>query len=96
MIVVDDHSEATINYEAAKALNPSENTISDVWRGYRGLTKVIGGLKQRVTPPEKPMEYLLWVHTVISNAKKMTTYRCSPFSFKHPHPLPTIVRYQSY
>lgn len=56
MIVVDDLSEATINYKAAKALNPSVNAISDDWRCYCGLTKVLGGLKQRVTPPEKAMD----------------------------------------
>lgn len=73
MIVVDDLSENTINYEAGKALKPTVKAISDDWRGYRGLTKVIGGLKQKVTPPEKAMENLPWVHTVISNAKKMTS-----------------------
>ncbi|MBK6698411.1 MAG: transposase [Saprospiraceae bacterium] len=73
MIVVDDLSEVIINYEAEKALKPSVNAISDDWRGYRGLTKVIVGLKHRVTPPKKAMEYLPWVHTVISNAKKITS-----------------------
>ena len=68
MIAVDDLSEVIINYEVEKAHKPSLNAISDDWRGYRGLAKVIDGLKQRVTPPEKAMEYL-----VISNTKKMTT-----------------------
>lgn len=73
MRVVDDVSELTINYEAENALKPSVNAISDDWRGYRGLTKVIGGLKQRVTPPEKALEYLPWVHSVLSNAKNKNT-----------------------
>lgn len=72
MIVVDDLSEKTINYEAKKALNESVTAISDDWKGYRGLGKVIGSIKQTVTPPEKAMEKLPWVHTIISNAKKMT------------------------
>jgi len=52
MIVVDDLSETTINYEAEKALKSNVKAISDDWRGYRGLIKVIGGLKQKVTPPD--------------------------------------------
>ena len=46
--------------------------VTDDWRGYRGLQKVIAAVKQQVTPPKEAMEKLPWVHTVISNAKKMT------------------------
>lgn len=73
MIVVDDLSEQTINYEAGQALNSGVVAISDDWKGYRGLGKVVSGITQKVTPPEKAMENLPWVHTIISNAKKMTT-----------------------
>lgn len=72
MVVVDDLSEETINYEAQKGLNDTVTAISDDWKGYRGLGKVIAGISQKVTPPEKAMENLPWVHTIISNAKKMT------------------------
>lgn len=72
MIVVDDLSEKTINYEAEKALNEGVTAIADEWRGYRGLSKVINKIQQTVVPPKEAMEKLPWVHTVISNAKKMT------------------------
>lgn len=72
MVVMDDLSEKTINYEASKGLNEGVVAISDDWKGYRGLGKVISSVKQTVIPPEKAMESLPWVHTVISNAKKMT------------------------
>lgn len=73
MVVVDDLSEQTINYEAQKGLDKEVTAIGDDWKGYRGLGKVIAGISQKVTPPEKAMENLPWVHTVISNAKKMTS-----------------------
>jgi len=72
MIVVDDLSEKTINFEAEKALGAGVTAISDDWKGYRGLGKIVSGITQTVTPPEKAMSNLPWVHTVISNAKKMT------------------------
>jgi hypothetical protein len=72
MVVVDDLSEKTINFEAEKALDAGVAAISDDWKGYRGLSKIISSITQTVTPPEKAMEKLPWVHTIISNAKKMT------------------------
>lgn len=72
MVVVDDLSEKTINYEAEKALNEGVTAIADEWRGYRGLSKDINKIQQTVVPPKEAMEKLPWVHTVISNAKKMT------------------------
>jgi len=72
MIVVDDLSEETINYETSKHVDSEAIAITDNWRGYRNLGKVIKKVKQTVTPPEKAMKHLPWVHTVISNAKKMT------------------------
>ncbi|MBK7245716.1 MAG: hypothetical protein IPH98_18075 [Saprospiraceae bacterium] len=70
IIVVDNLSEVTINYEAEKALKPSVNPISDDWRGYRGLTKVVGGLKQRVTIIRESGKSTMGT-TVISNAKRL-------------------------
>ncbi len=72
MVVMEDLSAPEINYEAEQALKPSVSVIADDWKGYRGLDQVIAKVKQTVTPPEKAMEHLPWVHTVISNAKKMT------------------------
>ena len=72
MIVVDDLTERTINYEAKKHLNKDVSAISDAWRGYRKLGEIINSVKQMTTPPEKAMEHLPWVHTVISNAKRIT------------------------
>lgn len=73
MVVVDDLSEQTINYEANKGLNEDVVAISDDWKGYRGLGKVITKVNQMVVPPKQAMDKLPWVHTVISNAKKMTS-----------------------
>jgi len=72
MIVMEDLSSVEINYEAAKNLSPDVNVIADDWKGYRSLNTVVAKVKQMVTPPEKAMDHLPWVHTVISNAKKMT------------------------
>lgn len=72
MVVVDDLSEATINAEAKESLNDNVVAVTDDWRGYRGLQKVIAQVKQQVTPAKESMDKLPWVHTVISNAKKMT------------------------
>lgn len=72
MVVVDDLSQQTVNYEADKALNSGVVAISDDWKGYRGLGKVITKVNQMVVPPKQAMDKLPWVHTVISNAKKMT------------------------
>ncbi len=72
MVVMEDLSSPEINYEAKNALKSSVSIIADDWRGYRGLPKVVKKVTQTVTPPEKAMEHLPWVHTVISNAKKMT------------------------
>ena len=73
MVVVDDLSEKTINSKAEENLDKDVSAITDEWRGYSGLKKVIKKVKQTTTPPEKAMEHLPWVHTVISNAKKMTS-----------------------
>jgi hypothetical protein len=62
----------TINYEADKGLNEGVVVISDDWRGYRGLGKVIAKVNQMVVPPTQAMDKLPWVHIVISNARKMT------------------------
>ena len=56
MIVVDDLSEKTVNYEAKKDFNENVTAISDDWKGYRELGKVIGTIQQTVIPPEKAME----------------------------------------
>ncbi len=73
MVVMDDLSSEGINFEAEKSLEPSVVAIADDWKGYRGLSKIISEIQQSVVPPEKAMEKLPWVHTVISNAKKMTS-----------------------
>lgn len=72
MVVMDSLDSVSINYEAEKTLEPSVNAIADDWKGYNNLGAVISKVKQTVTPPERAMEHLPWVHTVISNAKKMT------------------------
>ena len=73
MIVVDDLSEQTINYEADKGLDSGVTAIADDWKGYRGLGKIVANVVQTVTPPKEAMDKLPWVHTIISNAKKMTS-----------------------
>jgi transposase-like protein len=72
MIVVDDLSGETINNEASKGLDSNVSVIADDWKGYRGLGKVVAKINQMVVPPKQAMDKLPWVHTVISNAKKMT------------------------
>jgi hypothetical protein len=48
MVVVDDLSQQTINYEADKGLNEGVVAIFDDWKGYRGLGKVIAKVNEGV------------------------------------------------
>ena len=46
MVVVDDLSEKTINSKAEENLDKDVSAITDEWRGYSGLKKVIKKVKQ--------------------------------------------------
>lgn len=70
MIVMDDLSSVGINYEVKKAIDPNATIISDSWSGYTNLTDVVKTHKPMVVPAKKASQYLPWVHTMISNAKR--------------------------
>ena len=73
MIVVDDLSSTTINYEVRKALKGTSNVISDNWKGYAQVGSIVSNIKQMTVPPKDAMKKLPYVHTIISNAKRMTS-----------------------
>lgn len=72
MVVIDDLTSETINYEVSKAVKPDTTATSDDWKGYRKLTKVIKQVNQQVVPPKEAGKVLPWVHTMIANSKRMT------------------------
>lgn len=72
MIVVDDLSAETINYEVRKHLKSTANVIADKWRGYNQVGNIINSIKQTEVKPKDAMKKLPYVHTIISNAKRMT------------------------
>lgn len=72
MVVIDDLSSETINYEVSKAANSETSAISDDWKGYRKLDRVIKKVNQVVVPPKEAGKVLPWVHTMIANSKRMT------------------------
>jgi hypothetical protein len=72
MVVIDDLSSKTINYEVSKAAKPNTTAISDDWKGYRKLDQVIKQVNQVVVPPKEACKVLPWVHTMIANSKRLT------------------------
>lgn len=71
MVVIDDLSSKTINYEVAKAAKPETTATGDDWKGYRKLDQVIKKVNQQVVPPKEAGKVLPWVHTMIANSKRM-------------------------
>jgi hypothetical protein len=70
MIVMDDLSSSGINYEVNKAISPTSVVISDAYRGYNGLSKIVAQHNAMVVPAKEAHLKLPWVHAVIANAKR--------------------------
>lgn len=70
MVVIDDLSGDSIEYEVRKSISPSSIVISDGFRGYSGLSEIVDEHNAMVVPQKEAHIKLPWVHTVISNSKK--------------------------
>lgn len=70
MIVMDDLKSVAINYEVNKAVDPTSIMISDGYRAYADLIKVVNSHKALVVPQKEAHKILPWVHTVIANSKR--------------------------
>ncbi len=72
MIVMDEDSTSpTINYELEQHVDSTTNAISDDARNFKGVGNVLNSIKQMKFDSKDAMKRLPWVHTVISNAKRM-------------------------
>jgi hypothetical protein len=71
MIKIDTCSSKEINYEVSQSINRESTVYIDNWRGYNKITDVVNSHVQKTVKPKESMKILPWVHTVISNSKKM-------------------------
>ena len=71
MIVMENLGSAGINFEIAKAVMPTSKITTDGWRGYYKLPDIIDEHKRLTVPQKEAHKLLPWVHTVISNAKRL-------------------------
>lgn len=70
MIVLDDTTEKSINYEVRKAIDRDACVDTDANPSYNSLISIVDHHNKMVVKPKEGHKKLPWVHTVISNAKK--------------------------
>lgn len=71
MFTMDYFSKPGINYEVQKGINPRSTVYSDKFSAYYGIGDYVDThIKERITATEQHKK-LPWVHTVISNAKRL-------------------------
>lgn len=68
MVTMDDLSSLGINYEIKKSINTDSHVITD---GYRGYSSIPVDHTSMIVPQKEAHKKLPWVHTVISNAKRL-------------------------
>ena len=71
MKVIDDLNKIGINYEIQNAIDPKSVVITDGLRSYNDVGQVVDKHIALKVPPEQAPKMLPWVHTVISNAKRL-------------------------
>jgi transposase-like protein/ribosomal protein L37E len=71
MIVIDDASASSINYEVKKAINPSSIVLTDSWTGYTNIKDIVKEHQKMIVKSKDADKKLPWVHKVISNAKRL-------------------------
>lgn len=70
MIVMDNLTKKTINYEVQKGISPTSIVITDKCTSYADLKELVKEHTAMVIPKKETLEHLPWVHTVIANAKR--------------------------
>jgi transposase-like protein len=72
MIVVDDLEADTIDFEIKHAINKDAIVETDGYRGYKNLNKLVKThIVHKSLPKQEITKVFPWVHTAISNAKKL-------------------------
>ncbi|MGN6647363.1 MAG: IS1595 family transposase [Cytophaga sp.] len=71
MVVLDNTSKKSINYEVRNAVEPTSTIDSDAWKGYADLLDVVENHNKEVIPKKQAHKKLPWVHTFISNCKRL-------------------------
>lgn len=71
MVTMDDLTSIGVNYEISKAVSKSSTILSDAYRSFARISEVVDNHTAMVTPSKEAHKKLPWVHTVISNAKRL-------------------------
>lgn len=71
MIIMDNLKSAGINYEIGKGIDTNALLITDGMRSFSKLKEVVAGHRAISLPQKEASKTLPWVHTVISNAKRL-------------------------
>jgi hypothetical protein len=71
MVIMDDLTSENINSEVSKSINKESTIITDGYRSLSKLGDVVKNHIQQVVPSKEAHKVLPWVHTVISNAKRL-------------------------
>lgn len=71
MVVVDELTQVSINYEVKKAVDKNAVVLTDGWRGYNRIKQVIKEHRPMIVPAKEAGKKLPWVHMIISNSKRL-------------------------
>ena len=70
MVTVDNLNSKGINFEVQKNIEQKSTIISDGFRAFAGLNKVVDKHSSEVIPSKEAHKKLPWVHTQIANVKR--------------------------
>lgn len=70
MVTMDNLNSKGINFEVERNIEKKSSIITDGFRSFAGLSKVVDKHLPEVTPSKEAHKKLPWVHTQIANAKR--------------------------
>lgn len=71
MVTMDQLNSIGINYEINKAISKDATVLTDAYKSFARIGEVVDTHIARVVPSKEAHKMLPWVHTTISNAKKL-------------------------
>jgi len=71
MVTMDDLSSVGINYEVRKSVERDSSLLTDGYHSFAKLGEVVDEHLPETVPSKEAHKKLPWVHTVISNAKRL-------------------------
>jgi ssDNA-binding Zn-finger/Zn-ribbon topoisomerase 1 len=71
MVIMDDLKSVGVNYEVSKAINQDATMLTDAYPSFARIGEVVSNHLSKVIPSKEAHKTLPWVHTVISNAKRL-------------------------